>query len=90
MIGDHGDQGPVVYALAVQTVEQPSQQAVGGLDLEQMPLVALLDEKADLVARAAIQAGQGVLGGCAIEAARGEVLKGDVGQERVNEVETRR
>ena len=89
VVGDHGDQGPVVCALPVQTVEQPSEQAVRGLDLEQMPLVALLDEKAGLVARAAIQPRQGVLRRCAIEAARGEVLERDVGQERVNEVETR-
>ena len=54
-----------------------------------MALVALLDEKADPVARTTVQPRQGLLGRPAVEAARGQILKRHVGQQRMNEVQAR-
>ncbi len=57
VVGNYGDYCPVIDSGLVQPVEQLAEQAVGGLELQQVSLVALLDEEPDRVARTALRPG---------------------------------
>src|SRR5215208_5878635 len=73
----------------MQPVEQPPQQTVCGLELQQVPLVALLHEKGNRVARTVVQPRQGLLGRPSVTVARRQVLERHVRQENVYEMQTR-
>ena len=79
VVGDHGHDGAVVDPHLVQPVEQLAEQPVGGLQLQQVALVGLLDHERDAVAGAALQPGQRLLRRAPVEAPEGRYWNGTCG-----------
>jgi hypothetical protein len=71
----------------VETVEQVAEQPVGGLELEQVALVGLLDEKPHAVARAAVEPSDLLVRLDPVRAPRGQVLERHVRHQDVDQVQ---